>query len=157
MHKSWLATLPKKVILSKVIVIAPGGDWVVVKPNYKSSWQLPGGAVESGESPLVGAEREVAEELGVALTDYRLSFIDHYAPTDHDDTLIFYWQATISQSALEEIKLPPVELSEFRVCPPAQAQALLAPATQQKLATYLAQSEADRQGVVLLDNGEVPA
>ena len=39
-------------------------------------WGLPGGSVESGETPVEGMIREVEEELGVTITDFRL--LDKY-------------------------------------------------------------------------------
>jgi len=34
------------------------------------TWAIPGGALNHGEAPLVGALREFAEEVGVELTEY---------------------------------------------------------------------------------------
>lgn len=39
---------------------------------YPSCWTLPGGRVEKGESPELTTVREVKEELGLDLDDFRL-------------------------------------------------------------------------------------
>ncbi|WP_435863016.1 NUDIX domain-containing protein [Streptomyces massasporeus] len=37
----------------------------MVVPTYKDYWDIPGGYVETGESPLQAASREVREEIGI--------------------------------------------------------------------------------------------
>lgn len=60
----WLATLPTKRLATQVIYRNLQSEVLLVKPNYREDWLLPGGIVEAGESPLDGAIREVEEELG---------------------------------------------------------------------------------------------
>nr|WP_084713077.1 NUDIX hydrolase [Streptacidiphilus rugosus] len=38
---------------------------LLVKPSYKPLWEIPGGCVEEGESPLDACVREVFEELSI--------------------------------------------------------------------------------------------
>ncbi len=38
---------------------------LLVKPTYKDGWNLPGGAVDAGETPREACVREVREELGI--------------------------------------------------------------------------------------------
>jgi 8-oxo-dGTP diphosphatase len=45
----------------------PSARVLLVKPNYRDHWNLPGGMLEDGEPPHVGCFREVEEELGLAL------------------------------------------------------------------------------------------
>ena len=44
----------------------PSPRFLLVKPNYRDQWSLPGGILEHGEPPDVGCFREVEEELGLA-------------------------------------------------------------------------------------------
>ncbi len=46
----------------------PSGRVLLVKPNYRDHWSLPGGMLEHGEPPHAGCQREVAEELGIDIT-----------------------------------------------------------------------------------------
>lgn len=52
------------------------------RPPYADTWDLPGGFLESGETPLAGVRRELREELGVgvrtaSLVDFTT---DRYGP-----------------------------------------------------------------------------
>ncbi|NUS73086.1 MAG: NUDIX hydrolase [Corynebacteriales bacterium] len=49
---------------------------LIVKPNYRDYWLLPGGIVEANESPDLCAEREVTEELGLNVKSGPLLAID---------------------------------------------------------------------------------
>jgi ADP-ribose pyrophosphatase YjhB (NUDIX family) len=44
----------------------PSARFLLVKPNYRELWSLPGGILEDGEPPHTGCFREVEEELGLA-------------------------------------------------------------------------------------------
>ena len=48
--------------------------------TYKQDWDLPGGVVEVGESPQLAVEREVEEELGLALKAGPLVLTDWLPP-----------------------------------------------------------------------------
>jgi 8-oxo-dGTP diphosphatase len=62
---------------------------LLVKPNYKPGWDLPGGYVEPGESPKQAAVREIAEELGVRPVIGRLLAVDWAPHPDEGDKLLF--------------------------------------------------------------------
>lgn len=65
------------------------GRVLLVKPTYKHGWDVPGGYVEPGESPLQAAEREVHEELGLSLPIGRLLVVDWAPHPDEGDKLLF--------------------------------------------------------------------
>jgi ADP-ribose pyrophosphatase YjhB (NUDIX family) len=54
---------------------------LMVEPTYKDYWEVPGGYVETGESPLQAAVREVHEELGITSPIGRLLAVD-WAPSE---------------------------------------------------------------------------
>ena len=57
------------------------GRILVLKPNYKSGWTVPGGQMEEdGESPWEACQREVAEETGLVIESGRLACVDFLHP-----------------------------------------------------------------------------
>jgi ADP-ribose pyrophosphatase YjhB (NUDIX family) len=53
-------------------VITDGGHVLLVRHTYgPRGWDLPGGTVKRGEAPVDAASREMNEELGVSIQDWR--------------------------------------------------------------------------------------
>lgn len=66
--RTWFSSLPTMVGSAAALITegdGAGGRVLLVKPNYRTLWSLPGGILESGEAPHYGCAREVAEELGL--------------------------------------------------------------------------------------------
>lgn len=64
----WRAAQPQKMIVVKVVIKSDQGNILLAKPDYKKTWQFPGGGVENGESPEEAAIREVKEELNLDIS-----------------------------------------------------------------------------------------
>jgi len=52
------------------------GEFLIVKPHYKDSWDLPGGVIELDEAPFAGCIREIREELSLDLGRCRPLCVD---------------------------------------------------------------------------------
>ena len=78
--QTWYASLPSVVVAAGGLITGPSGRVLLVKPNYRELWALPGGICEQGEPPHQGCRREVAEELGLALPVGRLLAVDWSQP-----------------------------------------------------------------------------
>lgn len=66
-YATYIAGLPKVLVGAACVFRDAGGRVLLVEPNYREGWTLPGGTVESadGESPRQGARRESLEEIGL--------------------------------------------------------------------------------------------
>ena len=53
----------------RALVIAPGGEVLLVRHTYMPGFHLPGGAVDPGESAREAMRREVREESGLSIDD----------------------------------------------------------------------------------------
>jgi 8-oxo-dGTP diphosphatase len=78
----WHASLPGVIVSAAGLITDDAGSVLVVKPNYRDYWTLPGGICEFGEAPQHGCAREVAEEIGLALQVGRLLAVDWRPPLD---------------------------------------------------------------------------
>ncbi len=63
------------------VAVVDGDDVLLIKrtnPPHVGKWALPGGVLEAGESPAVGAVRELEEETGLSVTPDELMIICGY-------------------------------------------------------------------------------
>lgn len=122
------------------------GRVLLVKPTYKDGWEIPGGYVETGESPRAAAVREVAEELGVHcdITDLLvLDWAPH--PTEGDKLLFIFRGPMLEQHELSRFNLDSNEIADARLVDIEQLSSLMpdrlarrvAEATRHDSATYL--------------------
>jgi ADP-ribose pyrophosphatase YjhB (NUDIX family) len=87
----------------------------MVRPTYKDYWDIPGGYVQPGESPRAGCERELEEELGVALRVGRLLVVDWAPQPGEGDKLLFIFAGEgVAQKDTQHLVLQPDEVAEVR-------------------------------------------
>ena len=78
--QAWYAGLATMYGAAAALITDPSGGVLLVKPNYRDHWSLPGGVLEHGEPPHRGCAREVAEEVGLQITVGPLLVVDWAAP-----------------------------------------------------------------------------
>jgi len=115
---SFLATLPRRRIGAAAVFTDEAGRVLLVEPNYRADWILPGGTVETDESPRLGCRREVLEELGLDREPGRMLTVDWIPPvppTDPHGALIFTFDGGVLAAAdIERIRLQAEELRSYR-------------------------------------------
>ena len=89
--QTWFASLPGVVIAAGGLITDPAGRVLLVKPNYRDHWTVPGGICEHGEPPQEGAARELAEELGMTIPVGRLLATDWSQPYGADARPIMHF------------------------------------------------------------------
>lgn len=57
-------------IVAGGVVVGPGGKIVIVEQKG-NSWSFPKGGVDPGETPLAAARREIEEEAGITMLEYK--------------------------------------------------------------------------------------
>jgi 8-oxo-dGTP diphosphatase len=109
-------SLPAKRMGAGAVIRNESGGILIVKPVYKPGWELPGGAVEDGESPRAACEREIAEELQLSVRAGELLCVDYNSSTgDYLESLMFLFHVEpLDERTVASIRLDPAELSEFR-------------------------------------------
>ena len=117
---SWFASLPGVVVAAGGLITDTGGRVLLVKPNYRELWSLPGGICEHGEQPQVGCARELAEELGLDIPVGRLLATDWSQPYGSDARPIMHFVFDGGQlHDGSDIVIQDAELDGFEFVPPA--------------------------------------
>ncbi|GAA1398318.1 NUDIX hydrolase [Luteococcus peritonei] len=106
--------LPKKRLIAHVVLRNEHNQVLLLQTTYKSDWELPGGVVEPDETPRLGAEREVFEELGLELELGSPALVDWMPPSlGWSDALEFIYDAGPTEAeALTGFLLEPREISQ---------------------------------------------
>ncbi|WP_425833048.1 NUDIX domain-containing protein [Streptomyces fractus] len=131
------------------------GRVLMVEPTYKDYWDIPGGYVETGESPLQAAAREVHEELGITPPLGRLLAVD-WAPSDSEGDKILYLfdGGELSADELSRITLQADELKSFAYLDTAEIDEHTIPRLARRI--HAAVSARGTAAPVYLEHGESP-
>lgn len=118
------ASLPKKEVAVKVILKSDEGNVLLVKPDYKDTWQMPGGGVEALEDPKAAAVRETEEETGIKIEIEDLRLIDTIFK-DKDDCLFLLFESTKLITEDADYSVEDEEIEEYGFYHPAEVAKLL--------------------------------
>ncbi|GAA2697303.1 NUDIX hydrolase [Nonomuraea recticatena] len=114
---------------------------LLVKPNYRPHWLIPGGMADDGEPPEVACARELREELGVAVDVGRLLVVDWAPPYGHRTRPLVYFLFDGGTLADQAIELQRDELDDHAYVTVDEAVALSSPAVAARIPAALAARE----------------
>lgn len=117
-----------------VLITNPGDDLLIVHPAEDDApWQLPGGIVEQGESPLDAVRREGLEELGLLLDVqehdlFAVEWLQATRPDRRDRLALLFAGPVLHPTDTDRITLQRDELNAWRWATRAEAESMLHPA-----------------------------
>ncbi|MET9568915.1 NUDIX domain-containing protein [Streptomyces virginiae] len=157
-YATYIASLPRVLAGAAALYRDAEGRVLLVEPNYREGWALPGGTIESdgGESPRTAARRESAEEIGIDVPLGRLLAVDWTIGPDRPPLVAYLYDGgVLDEVSLASIRLQEEELVSWRLVDPAELAAYLpgslGPRVQE--AYRVLQSG---EGTVELENGRRP-
>ena len=118
--KEYYASLPRKRMGAGCLFLNVHKQILLVKPNYKDGWEIPGGVVEEDESPRTCARRETLEEIGLDLLQVGPLLVVDYCEGmgDKTESLMFIFDGGILDAdKIKAIKLQSEELVKFEFFP----------------------------------------
>ena len=127
--------LPRKRLIAHVLIRDDRDRILLCDTRFKIDWELPGGIVESGESPREGATREVREELGLDLDVGRLLVADWLPPyLGWEDALeMIFDGGRVTPADLEAYVLQEHEISAVALLTLDEAARVVTPLSHRRL------------------------
>ncbi|MET8131475.1 MULTISPECIES: NUDIX hydrolase [unclassified Streptomyces] len=152
---AYLSGLPRVLVGAAALFRDAEGRVLLVEPNYREGWTLPGGTVESddGESPRQGARRETAEEIGLDVELGRLLAVDWVQWPERPPLVAYLYDGgVLGEKDLKAIRLQEEELLSWRLVPREELTAHLPGASGRRVLAAL-DVLAESSGTAELENG----
>ncbi|MFJ5113280.1 NUDIX domain-containing protein [Streptomyces sp. NPDC088551] len=127
-YAAYIAGLPRVLAGAAVLFRDGAGRVLIVEPNYRDGWALPGGTIESddGETPRQGARRETLEEIGLDIEPGRLLAIDWVQGRARPPIAAYLYDGgVLDEERLAAIRIQEEELLSWRLLDRAEIPAFL--------------------------------
>lgn len=113
--EQYYQSLPRKYMSAGALFLNEKNEALLVKPNYKEFWEIPGGMVNENESPQAACVREVKEELDLECDPNLLLIMDFSKKNGiKGDSLQFvFFGGLLTNKQIDSIELQKDELNEF--------------------------------------------
>ncbi|MER5219299.1 NUDIX hydrolase [Streptomyces flaveus] len=154
-YATYIAGLPRVLAGAALLLRDAEGRVLLVEPNYREGWALPGGTVESdaGETPRQGARRETAEEIGLDLEVGRLLAVDWVPGAARPPIVAYLYDGGVLQEdQFKSIRLQEEELLSWRLVPHEELGEYLPGALGRRVLAAL-DTLAEGSGTAELENG----
>ncbi|MFE0509842.1 NUDIX domain-containing protein [Streptomyces sp. NPDC058964] len=152
---TYIAGLPRVLAGAAALFRDTEGRVLLVEPNYREGWALPGGTIESddGETPRQGARRETAEEIGLDREPGRLLAVDWVHGTGRPPLVAYLYDGgVLEDSEFAAIRLQEEELLSWRLVPREEITAHLPGALGRRVLAAL-DVLTENSGTAELENG----
>lgn len=151
----WYAQLASFYAAASVLLTDEDGRVLLVKPNYRDHWLIPGGYVDQQESPHDALARELHEELGLKINPGALLVIDWASPAGQRPRPLIAFVFDGGNISRDDVKVDHDELDTFGFFDPDLCRQLLPPSIAPRVGAAL---EARAKGTtVYLADGASPA
>ncbi|MCX4768657.1 NUDIX domain protein [Streptomyces sp. ADI92-24] len=117
-YATYIAGLPKVLAGAACIFRDAEGRLLLVEPNYRDDWALPGGTIESaeGETPRQAARRESAEEIGLDVAPGRLLAVDWARGTARPPIVAYVYDGgVLDEEQLKAVRVQEDELLSWKL------------------------------------------
>ncbi|MGY5044060.1 NUDIX domain-containing protein [Streptomyces sp. 900105755] len=154
-YAAYIASLPRVLAGAAALIRDAEGRVLLVEPNYREGWALPGGTVESddGETPRQGARRETLEEIGLDREMGRLLAVDWVHGTGRPPIVAYLYDGgVVTDADLGAIRLQEAELLSWRLVPREELAAHLPGSLGRRVLTAL-DVLTEGAGTAELENG----
>ncbi|WP_405805016.1 NUDIX hydrolase [Streptomyces sp. NBC_00210] len=158
-YATYIASLPRILAGAAALIRDEQGRVLLVEPNYREGWVLPGGTVESdeGETPRQAARRETLEEIGLDLELGALLAVDWVPGVARPPIAAYVYDGgVLTEDRFKAIQLQEEELVSWRLVPRDEIHAHLLGSLGHRVLAALDALEAGT-GTVELENGQPPA
>ncbi len=117
-YAAYIASLPRVLAGAAALFRDDEGRVLLVEPNYRKGWALPGGTVESdaGETPRQAARRETLEEIGLDVRPGRLLAVDWVQGDGRPPIVAYVYDGgLLTEAQLAAVRLQEEELLSWRL------------------------------------------
>lgn len=136
------------------MIFDPTGRILMVKVRIRGTWEFPAGRSEGSESPLQTCRREVREESGLDIVDYRFLGVN-FQPggSTKNGRLNFVFTAEVDAATVANVSPQALEISDYRWVEIAEARKIIAPKLASRFSHLLDAYQQDRS--IYLEGGEI--
>ncbi|RST17802.1 NUDIX hydrolase [Streptomyces sp. WAC05374] len=154
-YASYIAGLPRVLAGAAALFRDGEGRVLLVEPNYREGWALPGGTIESatGETPRQAARRETLEEIGLDVEPGRLLAVDWVHGTGRPPIVAYVYDGgVLSGEQFRAIRVQEEELISWKLVEPEELATYLLGSLAFRVAASL-DALATGRGALELENG----